>query len=63
MLARLRTGGALFKADATAQCKLSKVEVTVPVLEAAGKPAVSGAAALAAESDHAELDASYEAPA
>lgn len=68
-LARLRSGGALFKADAAAQCTLSKVEVTAPVLEAAGKApvsgaaaktAVSGAVAKAAEGDHADLDASYQ---
>jgi len=50
MLARLRSGGALFKADAAAQCTLSKVEVTAPVLEAAGKAPVSGAAAKTAVS-------------
>jgi len=69
MLARLRSGGALFKADAAAQCTLSKAEVSAPVLEAAGKaPAagaaakasVSGAAAKASEGEHADLDASYE---
>lgn len=69
MLARLRSGGALFKADAAAKCTLSKVEVTAPVLEAAGNPPISGAGAKtavpgpvakAAEGDHADLDASYE---
>ena len=56
MLARLRIGGALFTADAAAQCTLSKAEITAPVLEPATKPAapvapskapVSGAAAKA----------------
>ena len=69
MLARLRSGGALFKADAAAQCTLSKAEVTAPVLDAANKApvtgaaakaTVTGAAAKATEGDHADLDASYE---
>jgi len=60
MLARLRSGGALFKADAAAQCTLSKAEVTAPVLDAANKAPVTGAAAKATEGDHADLDASYE---
>ena len=47
MLARLRSGGALFKADAAAQCTLSKAEVTAPVLDAANKAPVTGAAAKA----------------
>ncbi len=51
VLARLRSGGALFKADAAAQCTLSKAEVSAPVLEAAAK---------APAGDHADLDASYE---
>ena len=69
MLARLRSGGALFKADAAAQCTLSKAEVSAPVLEAAGtapaagtaaKAPAAGAAAKASEGEHADLDASYE---
>jgi len=69
MLARLRSGGALFKADAAAACTLSRATVTAPVLEsaakapapgAAAKAPVSGAAAKAAGDDHADLDASYE---
>jgi hypothetical protein len=60
MLARLRSGGALFKIDAAAQCTLIKAEVTAPVLEAAGKAPVAATAAKAAESDHADLSASYE---
>ena len=69
MLARLRSGGALFKADAAAQCTLNKAEVTAPVLDAANKAPVTGAAAKATltgaaakatEGDHADLDASYE---
>jgi len=51
LLARLRTDGALFKADAAAQCTLSKAEVTAPVLEA-GSNAPAG--------DHADLDATFE---
>jgi len=47
MLARLRSGGALFKADAAAQCTLSKAEVTAPVLDAANKATDTGAAAKA----------------
>jgi len=49
MLARLRSGGALFKADAAAQCTLSKAEVTAPVLDAANKAPVTGATAKATE--------------
>jgi len=60
MLARLRSGGALFKADAAAACTLSRATVTAPVLESAAKAPVSGAAAKAAGDDHADLDASYE---
>jgi len=51
VLARLRSGAALFTADAAAQCTLSKAEISAPVLEAAGK---------APAGDHADLDASYE---
>jgi len=47
MLARLRSGGALFKADAAAQCTLSKAEVSAPVLEAAGTAPAAGTAAKA----------------
>ncbi len=69
MLARLRSGGALFRIDAAAQCTLRKAEVIAPVLEAAGKAPVAATAAKApvaataakaAESDHADLGASYE---
>ena len=49
MLARLRSGGALFKADAAAQCTLSKAEVSAPVLDAANKAPVTGAAAKATD--------------
>jgi len=55
MLARLRSGGALFTADAAAQCTLSKAEVTAPVLQAA-----TTAAGSAPAGEHADLDASYE---
>ncbi len=55
VLARLRGGGALFKADAAAQCTLSKAEVTAPVLE----PATT-AAGKAPAGEHADLDAIYE---
>lgn len=60
VLARLRSGGALFTADVAAQCTLNKAEVTAPVLESAGKPAVPAAAGKPAGAEHADLDASYE---
>jgi len=64
VLARLRSGGELFKPDPAAQCTLSKAEVSAPVLEptntAIGKAPVSGAAAKAAGDEHADLEASYE---
>ena len=47
MLARLRSGGALFKIDAAAQCTLRKAEVIAPVLEATGKTPVAATAAKA----------------
>ena len=63
MLARLRSGGALFQADAAAQCVLSKAEVSAPVLEAVAKaavPAVTTTSGKAPPNEHADLDASYE---
>jgi len=55
VLARLRSGGALFVADAAAQCTLSKAEVSAPVLEQA-TPSAGKAPAQA----HGDLDASYD---
>jgi hypothetical protein len=55
VLARLRSpnqGKALFSADASAQCTLSKADVQAPVLEPGAKPAP--------KDEHADLDASYE---
>lgn len=50
-LARMREGDTLFRPSAQAQCKLSKVTVTAPVLEPGHKPQ--------AGSEHADLEASY----
>lgn len=50
VLARLRAPGALFAADAAAECALIRAEVAAPVLEGAARP-VDG---------HADLDAQFE---
>jgi len=55
VLARLRSGGALFTADAAAQCTLRNTTVTAPVLESVGT-----AAGKAPAGEHADLDASFE---
>ncbi len=58
MLARLRAGDALFRIDAAAGCTLAKVDLVSAPLEL-GK-AAAGAAASAAASDHADLNAVFE---
>lgn len=55
VLARLRSGGALFTADTAAQCTLSKAEVSAPVLEQA-----TPAAGMAPGDGHGDLDARYD---
>jgi hypothetical protein len=62
VLARLRNpaqGTPLFTADAAAQCKLARAEVSAPVLEPGAQPA-SQPAAKAGAADHADLEATYE---
>lgn len=49
-LARLRAPAGLFVVDGAAQCRLTRAEVTAPVLEAGAKP----------EDGHADLDAGYQ---
>jgi hypothetical protein len=63
VLVRLRSvdkGTPLFRADAAAQCVLSKSEVQAPVLEPVAKPATPPAAKPVSKSDHADLEAFYE---
>ena len=62
VLARLRNpaqGTPLFTADAAAQCKLARAEVSAPVLEPGAQPATKPAAKAGA-ADHADLEATYE---
>ena len=62
VLARLRNpaqGTPLFTADAAAQCKLARAEVSASVLEPGAQPATQPAAKAGA-ADHADLEATYE---
>jgi hypothetical protein len=62
VLARLRNpaqGTPLFTADAAAQCKLARAEVSAPVLEPGAQP-TGKPAAKAGAADHADLEATYE---
>ena len=62
VLARLRNpaqGTPLFTADATAQCKLARAEVSAPALEP-GAQFTTKSAAKAGAADHADLEATYE---
>jgi hypothetical protein len=62
VLTRLRNpaqGTPLFTADAAAQCKLARAEVSAPVLEPGAQPATK-TAAKAGAADHADLEAIYE---
>ena len=62
VLARLRNpaqGAPLFTADAAAQCKLARAEVSAPVLEPDAQPPTKPAAKAGA-ADHADLEATYE---
>ena len=58
VLARLRTGDALFRIDAAAGCTLAKVELMSALLELGKSGAVSHSSKPA--SDHADLNGSFE---
>jgi hypothetical protein len=66
VLTRLRSpqqGTPLFTADAAAQCKFARAEVSAPVLEPGAQPATQPAAkpsAKAGAADHADLEATFE---